>query len=250
MRRVEGARLGELFQLRDIGGGERRGACEDAHVPRRAVHNQVRSRILDTTREEGAARGLHHLRGIHRELADRHRYREHTAFVQQSEEALYRFDREGKLAGLGLTEKIRGQVDNVVAPGTAQVPRRLLAEAQPRTLGIGAGADTIEQHISRLQRFDRRCTHDPRLLNTEAATRTNEQCARLRAQRVRQCIQHAFHITRIEAVIRRQRCDAIAVVVQAKGARRALGAKRLKVVGEIGVETLGEVIENRKITAR
>ena len=106
-------------------------------------------------------------------------------------------------------------------------------------------AERVEQHRVGLERLDLAGAEHQRLLNGEPARGAGEQHGGVRDQRVRQRVEVGRRVGGVRSAGLRQGGDPAAVAIQPEGLRRAGDAQHAGVVGEVGVDALGEVVEQR-----
>ncbi len=205
--------------------------------------------------DRGACGGQHAQR-INREVADRDRHGDDAAWRYRRERGGERLHAEQGFARGAGGEQVGGEVDEVVAGwGDRARPGRVRRErvtagsagkgrrgAEAVRQGVRAAAVPVRSTVTSRRRGGalRRCGSRRRRRRAGRADGAAGCRAGRRAGRVRRPGPGAAGVS----VCFRERGDALAVAVQAVAARRGAEAQHGRVVGHVGVESLGKVIEH------
>ena len=230
---------------------------QDARAPGGAIDHGMRRRIGDAGGQQRRPRGRQHAQRVDREVADRDRDGHDAAGRQRAQVGGERLHGERGGVGLGGVEEVGRQVDDVVTAAVAHRRDRALAR-QRDALVVAPGGRRPEAVLQRAQQHrlglqhahmrgaerqqSRRCGSRPR---RRPAARSRAGSADTAARpaprrRSRRRARPGFGSAAMRLPSR----------YRPKRLRRARHAQHAGVVGDVGVDALGEVVEQQVVAAR
>ena len=168
-----------------------------------------------------------------------------------------RLDGVGVGVGLGFVQKIGGQVDDVVGGGRGAGGGHgaLRRQSDARIGGGGGGAGKAvtfggaEDRI-RFQRQNLGRAQGERLVDAKPPGGAGEQDVGAWVEQVGQRGEGGRRVACVDRARFGQGGDAVAVAIQAKSGGRAGQVEQARIVGNVGVDAFGEIVEQRVEAAR